>query len=149
MVIPVQGLMRRMPASARGECAYRRPLLLAKSSTQSTGRPSLAAAIVFWALAPEADHIHPHAHGGENTLDNLTTLHAACNTRKADSLITDPTRAMSVPEGALEVAGTKWPGENPSRLLQPLILIGADVVVHDIWSDAAQRGQQIHDHTEK
>ena len=39
---------------------------------------------VYWALAPEADHVVPHSRGGEDTLDNLTTLHAACNTRKSD-----------------------------------------------------------------
>lgn len=45
---------------------------------------------MFWALAPEADHVHPHAYGGENTLENLTTLHAACNTRKSDGVVQDP-----------------------------------------------------------
>ncbi|WP_308467193.1 HNH endonuclease [Rathayibacter soli] len=44
---------------------------------------------VFWALAPEADHVYPHSLGGPNVLENLTTLHAACNTRKSDSLVTD------------------------------------------------------------
>lgn len=37
---------------------------------------------VFWALAPEADHVLAHSRGGANELNNLTTLHAACNTRK-------------------------------------------------------------------
>lgn len=39
---------------------------------------------VFWALAPEADHVIPHSQGGQNTLENLTTLHASCNTQKSD-----------------------------------------------------------------
>jgi hypothetical protein len=39
---------------------------------------------VFWALAPEADHVLAHSRGGLNSLENLTTLHAACNTRKSD-----------------------------------------------------------------
>ncbi len=41
---------------------------------------------VFWALAPEADHKLAHSRGGLNVLENLTTLHAACNTQKSDSL---------------------------------------------------------------
>lgn len=40
---------------------------------------------VFWLLAPEADHKVAHSRGGENSFDNLTTLHAACNTRKSDA----------------------------------------------------------------
>lgn len=44
---------------------------------------------VFWALAPEADHVYPHSLGGLNVLENLTTLHAACNTRKSNSLVAD------------------------------------------------------------
>ncbi|MEV5068709.1 HNH endonuclease [Microbacterium sp. LMI12-1-1.1] len=44
---------------------------------------------VFWALAPEADHVLAHSRGGANELNNLTTLHAACNTRKSDTLIAD------------------------------------------------------------
>lgn len=40
---------------------------------------------VFWALAPEADHVVPHSHGGPNCLENLTTLHAACNTLKSSA----------------------------------------------------------------
>lgn len=39
----------------------------------------------FWFLAPEADHIIPHSRGGAFTLENLTTLHAACNTQKSDA----------------------------------------------------------------
>lgn len=42
---------------------------------------------VFWALAPEADHVFPHSLGGQNTLENLTTLHASCNTQKSDGEI--------------------------------------------------------------
>lgn len=52
---------------------------------------------MFWALAPEADHVHPHAYGGENTLENLTTLHAACNTRKSDELVEDPPATTAAP----------------------------------------------------
>lgn len=59
---------------------------------------------VFWALAPEADHIHPHARGGSNTLDNLTTLHAACNTMKADSFTAD----RVIPPAS--AAGDGWDG---------------------------------------
>lgn len=44
---------------------------------------------VFWALAPEADHVLAHSRGGMNVLENLTTLHAACNTRKSDALTDD------------------------------------------------------------
>ena len=40
----------------------------------------------YWALAPEADHVVPHSRGGEDSLENLTTLHAACNTRKSATL---------------------------------------------------------------
>ncbi|MGK3949919.1 HNH endonuclease [Microbacterium sp. K2] len=44
----------------------------------------------YWALAPEADHVLAHAGGGSSDPQNLTTLHAMCNTRKsslaADSL---------------------------------------------------------------
>lgn len=39
---------------------------------------------VYWALAPEADHVIPHASGGSNAVENLTTLHALCNTRKSN-----------------------------------------------------------------
>lgn len=45
---------------------------------------------VFWALAPEADHVVPHSQGGQNTLENLTTLHASCNTQKSDGVIQRP-----------------------------------------------------------
>lgn len=41
---------------------------------------------VYWALAPEADHVLAHSRGGTNELDNLSTLHTACNARKSDSL---------------------------------------------------------------
>jgi len=40
----------------------------------------------FWVLAPEADHVLAHSRGGGPELENLTTLHAACNTRKSDAL---------------------------------------------------------------
>ena len=59
---------------------------------------------VFWALAPEADHIFAHSRGGPNTLDNLTTLHAGCNTRKSDSLAAD------LPHVELSPALHRWDG---------------------------------------
>lgn len=43
----------------------------------------------FWAVAPEADHVLAHASGGAGEIDNLTTLHTMCNTRKSDSPVTD------------------------------------------------------------
>jgi len=36
-----------------------------------------------WALAPEADHTLAHANDGSNDAENLTTIHAMCNTRKS------------------------------------------------------------------
>lgn len=45
----------------------------------------------FWFLAPEADHVMPHSQGGAFTLENLTTLHAACNTQKSDSIAANTT----------------------------------------------------------
>ncbi|QIM15517.1 HNH endonuclease [Leucobacter insecticola] len=39
---------------------------------------------VFWFLASEADHVVPHSLGGAFSVDNLTTLHAACNTQKSN-----------------------------------------------------------------
>lgn len=39
------------------------------------------------ALACEADHTLAHSRGGGDGIDNLTTMHAYCNTRKGDSLI--------------------------------------------------------------
>ena len=57
---------------------------------------------VFWALAPEADHVVPHSQGGQNTLENLTTLHASCNTQKSDGVIhRSPTRSRE---------GDSWEG---------------------------------------
>ena len=44
---------------------------------------------VYWALAPEADHVLAHARGGADDLANLTTLHATCNTLKSDLLVED------------------------------------------------------------
>lgn len=37
----------------------------------------------YWALAPEADHTLAHALGGSSETDNLTTMHASCNTMKS------------------------------------------------------------------
>lgn len=54
---------------------------------------------VFWALAPEADHVLAHSRGGLSVLANLTTLHAACNTRKSDSL-TDDLPAVELTRGS-------------------------------------------------
>lgn len=50
---------------------------------------------VYWALAPEADHVFAHSRGGAFTLENLTTSHAACNTRKADSLASPPVTGLT------------------------------------------------------
>jgi 5-methylcytosine-specific restriction endonuclease McrA len=44
---------------------------------------------VYWALAPEADHVFAYARGGSGDIDNLTTLHTMCNARKADAIATD------------------------------------------------------------
>lgn len=44
---------------------------------------------VYMALACEADHTFAHSRGGGDGIDNLTTMHAYCNTRKGDSLIAD------------------------------------------------------------
>jgi 5-methylcytosine-specific restriction endonuclease McrA len=41
----------------------------------------------FWALAPEADHTIAHRRGGAGAPENLTTLHALCNTAKSDTLL--------------------------------------------------------------
>lgn len=57
---------------------------------------------VFWALAPEADHRVAHSKGGTNTLDNLTTLHALCNTRKSDTIATDEVLVLA--------KGVAWDG---------------------------------------
>jgi hypothetical protein len=55
---------------------------------------------VYWALAPEADNALAHAHGGSSEIDNLTTMHARCNTMKsslaAESL---PVLAATAPAG--------------------------------------------------
>lgn len=37
----------------------------------------------YWALAPEADHTLAHANGGSSDVENLTTMHTMCNTRKS------------------------------------------------------------------
>lgn len=54
----------------------------------------------YWALAPEADHTLAHANGGSSEIDNLTTVHARCNTMKsslaAESL---PVLAATAPTG--------------------------------------------------
>lgn len=47
----------------------------------------------YWFLAPEADHIMAHSRGGVDSLDNLTTLHARCNTSKSDSILDLPALA--------------------------------------------------------
>ncbi|WP_394551810.1 HNH endonuclease [Agromyces sp. MMS24-JH15] len=43
----------------------------------------------FWFVAPEVDHVLAHASGGTGELENLATLHSACNAMKADVPITD------------------------------------------------------------
>jgi len=42
-------------------------------------------------------------------------------------------------EHALDIAGAKWPGETPSRLLGRLILIGAEVLEQDTGYTARRR----------
>lgn len=37
----------------------------------------------YWVLALEADHTVPHARGGVGDEDNLTAMHALCNTKKS------------------------------------------------------------------
>ncbi|KRC62775.1 hypothetical protein ASE14_02860 [Agromyces sp. Root81] len=37
----------------------------------------------YWVLALEADHTVPHARGGPGDDENLTAMHALCNTRKS------------------------------------------------------------------
>ena len=89
---------------------------------------------VFWALAPEADHVHPHSRGGLNSLENLTTLHAACNTRKADALIADPPSSRSAPWEP------RWDGL--TSYYAALIAAGAGTVrpaYHRAWSRRFER----------
>lgn len=84
---------------------------------------------MFWALAPEADHVLAHSRGGANVLDNLTTLHAACNTRKSDSLVSDSLRA------AHSSPNDGWDGL--TSLYPALISAGAGEVrpgYHRTWS---------------
>lgn len=39
----------------------------------------------YWVVAAEADHDIAHALGGATSMENLTTLHAICNTQKSDT----------------------------------------------------------------
>lgn len=41
----------------------------------------------YWALAPEADHQLAHANGGSSNIENMTTLHAMCNTQKSSLVL--------------------------------------------------------------
>lgn len=59
---------------------------------------------VYWALAPEADHVVAHSSGGSSEAGNLTTLHAMCNTRKS-SLAAD-----SLPVITRRPHDVKWDG---------------------------------------
>lgn len=59
----------------------------------------------YWALAPEADHTLAHANGGSSEIDNLTTMHAMCNTRKS-SLAVDSLPAVT----AAAVEDRSWDG---------------------------------------
>jgi hypothetical protein len=54
----------------------------------------------FWVLAAEADHVLAHSRGGGPELDNLTTLHAACNTRKSDALREELPQLQLIEESA-------------------------------------------------
>lgn len=74
---------------------------------------------IFWALAPEADHVVAHSRGGTNTIENLTTLHAACNTIKSDSLIDD------LPMLQVSEVASEWDGL--VSLYPSLIAAGAGV----------------------
>jgi len=60
----------------------------------------------FWALAPEADHVLAHANGGSSDLDNLTTLHAMCNTRKSSLEV----GALPSPAAIPPDADAEWDG---------------------------------------
>ncbi|WAA65596.1 HNH endonuclease [Microbacterium oxydans] len=60
----------------------------------------------YWALAPEADHKLAHASGGSSDVDNLTTLHAMCNTRKS-SLAAETLPKVNLVSPAAE---THWDG---------------------------------------
>jgi hypothetical protein len=89
---------------------------------------------VFWALAPEADHVIPHSRGGLTTLENLTTLHAACNTRKADAL------AHDLPVSRLAPADERWDGL--TSFYAALIAAGAGKArhtYHQAWSRRYER----------
>lgn len=89
---------------------------------------------VFWALAPEADHVHPHSRGGANTFENLTTLHAACNTRKADSFL------AALPRGLADSADEPWDGF--TSYYGALIAAGAGrarPAYHQAWSRRYER----------
>ena len=89
---------------------------------------------VFWALAPEADHVFPHSRGGPNELENLTTLHAGCNTRKSDSLVADlPT---------IEIAPAAGPWDGLLSTYAALIAAGAGAArpeYHRQWSQRYAR----------
>lgn len=81
---------------------------------------------VFWALAPEADHVLAHSRGGANDLENLTTLHASCNTQKSDAEVAPIPRY-----GGLE----SWDGL--TSYYSALIVAGAGQVrprYHRDWS---------------
>ncbi|WP_152642067.1 HNH endonuclease [Microbacterium azadirachtae] len=59
----------------------------------------------YWALAPEADHTLAHANGGSSGIENLTTMHAMCNTRKS-SLTADGLPAVRQPASG----DARWDG---------------------------------------
>lgn len=84
---------------------------------------------VFWALAPEADHVVAHSRGGLTTIENLTTLHAACNTRKSDSIAADMTLLQPI------LATGDWDGL--TSFYPTLIAAGAGTArpaYHRSWS---------------
>ncbi|MEV8265741.1 HNH endonuclease signature motif containing protein [Microbacterium sp. NPDC077057] len=58
----------------------------------------------YWALAPEADHVLAHAGGGSSDPENLTTLHAMCNTRKSSL------DAASLSVAAAPAHDSEWDG---------------------------------------
>lgn len=60
----------------------------------------------YWALAPEADHTLAHANGGSSGIENLTTMHAMCNTMKSSLAV------ETLPEvaAAIQTTNSSWDG---------------------------------------
>ena len=58
----------------------------------------------YWVLVLEADHTIAHTHGGSDDDDNLTAMHALCNTTKSNAHL----RELETPE--LIAATRRWDG---------------------------------------